>query len=826
MRQMWTALMVLVTGTSLGVSSLAAQGRGGGPPSGGTVSGVIVDGENGQGLPGATIAIWSGRDSTLVTGMAADVNGAFRLEGLRPGAYYLKINSLGFLTGIVPDVAIRSGSMNVELDTIRLDIDPDLDIDAVVVRGERADVEFRSDRTVYNVEDQTVTAGGNAIDVLKTVPQVEVDIDDNVSLRGSNNVAVQINGRPVPINGEALAAFLKSLPSHMIVKVEVIPNPSAKYDPEGMAGIINIVLKEKEEEGGVSGNISLTGGLPTQGNASGSINVRGSKLNLFSSYGFRYNERPSSGISYRENRIPGLPVNFLDQTSDGERIRRSHALNNALDWTISPTHTLSAGAVVSYRGGNSVEDNFYTIWEENGDTVRSVRSSPEDDGGWNQDYSLTHRWTAEPQRHELVTEVRYNIDDEEDRGFYRERPLGEIQNDTLVERQQAVYGEYNTDLTLQSDYVRPIGEKGRIEAGYKGDWRFINNTVYSESLDHTTGEFLPDTGVNNEFEYDEVVNAAYLLYNHTFGALDAQVGLRGEVVTTDFNLLTTDERFENDYTSLYPSAAVSYAFSERTRVRASMSRRVQRPGVWRLNPFTENEDRLNRRVGNPYLRPEYTNAFEFGLNHFTDWGSISLSPYYRHTTDMIERWLTVDSQGVSTVRWENFASTDSWGSDLVTTFRVGTRLRGYASGSLYQVNLDGSNIDNNVSNDAFGWSVAANASVVLLDWLDLQSNWYYRAPMKISGGEIDAFTSLDAALKGSFLEKRASLTLRVGDIFNTMKFNLWRADPTYYVEVERQWSSRSASLTFSYDFGARDNRQQRRRRGGDGGGGEMEEMGL
>ena len=816
-----TTLALLVTATAF----LQAQpGRG----AGGVIGGSVADLESGESLPGATIALWNGADSSLVTGMAADVNGRFRMEGLRPGNYYLKISSIGYLTRTVPDVSLRAGSMEAALGTIGLEADPDLQGDEVTVTGERADVEFRSDRTVYNVEDQPISTGGNAIDVLKTVPQVEVDIDDNVSLRGSNNVAVQINGRPVPINGEALASFLKSLPADMIVKVEIIPNPSAKYDPEGMAGIINIVLEEKKEEGGISGNVSVSGGYPNQASASGSLNLRGSKLNLFSSYGFRYNERSSSGILFRENRIPGFPVNFLDQTSDGERIRRSHVLNNTLDWTVDPKNTLSVSAVVSYRGGNSTDLIDYTIWNLGDlDTSRTLRTSPERDGGLNMDYSLTHRWVAEPSRHELVTEVRVNTDDDEDRATYVERAVGEIQSDSLVQRQRAVFDEYDAGGTLQSDYVRPIGEMGRVETGYRGEFRTINNSVFSETLDPSSGEFQPDTDLNNEFRFDEWVHAVYAIYNHTFGKLDAQVGLRGELVTTDFNLLTTEEVFENDYTSLYPSAAASYAFSDRTRLRGSVSRRVQRPGVWRLNPFTEYEDRLNRHRGNPYLRPEYTNSVEIGLNHFTDWGTLSLSPYYRHTTDQIERWLTIDSQGVSTVSWENFASTDSYGADIVATFRLGERVRGYASSSLYRIDLDGTNIDSDLANDAFGWSVAANASVVLLSWLDFQSNWHYRSPIKISGGEIDAFTSLDAALKATFLEKRASLSLRASDIFNTMHFNLFRSDDTYFVDMERDWQSQSVVLTFSYDFGSRDNSQQRRqRRNGGGGGEDMEEMGM
>ena len=827
----FSRLLLLLFSFALLTDTLLAQPGRGGRPMGGTISGVVVSSTSGEGLPGATIALWNGSDSTLVTGMAADVNGAFTLENMRPGSYYLKISSLGFLTLRVPDVVLKPGAMNADLGSIALVEDPDMGDEVVVVEGERSEVEFRSDRTVYNVEDQAISTGGNAIDVLRNVPQVEVDIDENISLRGSNNVAVQVNGRPMPITGEALAAFLKSLPAEMVVKIEVIPNPSAKYDPEGMAGIINIVLKEKEDNGGVSGNLSLTGGLPAQASGSASLNARGSKLNLFSSYSFRYSERHSGGVTFRENRYPGFEINYLDQESDGDRIRRSHSLNATLDYIMTPTHSLSVNTSGNYQNGASTDQILYNIWEiGNLDTTSTIRSTPGEGEDVNLDFGLSHRWKKKEGVDEWTTELRYYSNLDEERGDYAERLRGEFSGDSLTARQKSAYDRFNFGVLAQSDYVRGLGEAGRLEAGYRGELRTIENGVYSETLNPLSGSFEPDVELNNEFVYDENIQAIYGLYNHTFGKLDAQIGLRGEIVATDFNLLTTDTTFENDYTSLYPSAAASYSLSQRTRLRASASRRVNRPGVWRLNPFPRYEDRLNRRTGNPFLRPEYTNSFELGINHFSDWGTINFSPFFRHTTDLIERWLTVDSNGVSTVSWENFSSSNTYGADIVTTVRIGRAFRGFTSVNLYQIDLDGSNIDSELTNNAFGWSLSANGSFTPLKWLTLQSNWFYRAPIRINGGEIDAFTSLGAAIKTTFLDDRASLTFRVSDIFNTMKFNLYRSDSTYYVDLQRNWQSQGATLTFSWDFGSRDSQPQQRRRrsSGDesGGGGSPAGMGF
>ena len=786
----------------------------------GSLVGTITGDDTGEPIPGATVAIWKSADSTLVTGAATRGDGTIALEGLPPGSYYLKINALGYLPQVIPSVEITRSAMKFDFGTIRMQPDEDFETEGVTKTGERSDIEFRSDRTVYNVENQPVTAGGNAIDVLKTVPQVEVDIDDNVSLRGSQNVAVHINDRPVPISGEALSAYLKGLPADMVKSVEVIPNPSAKYDPDGMAGIINIVLEKRKDQGGVSGSVNLSAGTGDSYNAGGSLNWRKNKLTLFSSYSFNYGEWDAEGIVYRENRLAD-PVTILNQDFSGSSLHRSHVLNTTLDYAINDVNSLSLTALLSHRSGQGDDRISYAIREQGGsETDSTLRNSPNSRGGFNMDYTLAYRWIKQASNHEFSVEARYFSDDDEGDGNYTERLNGEFASDSVVARQLTENNDRNFGGTFRVDYIRPIGEKGRLETGYKGDLTRINNTYYSESFNPVAGEFQPDVDLNNEFIYDEHIHAAYAIYNHQFGKLDAQVGLRAEQALTDFDLVTTDETFENDYFSLFPSASASYSLGEATRLRASYSRRINRPGVWRLNPFPQYEDRLNLRQGNPYLRPEYIDAIELGFNQFTSWGSVSVSPYYRYSTDLIERWLTVDSNGVSTATWENFATTQTYGAEVVGTFRVKDRLRGFANLSLYQFDLDGSNVETDLANNAFGWSASANATLTSLPWLDFQTNYFYRAPIKISRGEITAMQSLDGALKATFLEKRASLSLRVSDIFNTMKFDLMRDDPSYYVEVNRKWESRRGTLTFSWNFGQQDQMQQRRRQRRDGGEGE------
>ena len=817
-QQLRSYIVATIVILSMPLFLTAQPGMGRGPS--GILVGTIVADDSGEPIPGATVAIWSSKDSTLVTGAASKGDGAIFLEGLLPGSFYLKITALGYLPALVPSVEITMSSPRYDFGTVRMKVDEAFEAEGVTVTGERSDIEFRSDRTVYNVENQAVTAGGNVIDVLKTVPQVEVDINDNVSLRGSQNVVVHINDRPVPISGEALTAFLKGLPAEMVKSVEIIPNPSAKYDPDGMAGIINIVLEKEKDQGGVNGSVSLSAGTGDNYSLTGSLNWRQNKLSLFSSYSFRYSEWDAEGTVYRENRVLD-PVNILNQDYIGNSLSRSHVLNTTLDYAFNDAHSLSLTALISPRSGGGENLISYATGDVGSTEIDSTfRNSPEHQEGLNMNYTLGYRWGKESSSQELSAEVLYFTDDDLSEGSYVEQLSGELASDSVVQRQATEAENRNYGTTIRVDYVQPIGEKGRLETGYKGDLTRINNSYYSESFDPVAGEFRPDAELNNEFIYDEHIHAGYALYNHQFGSLDAQVGLRAEQALTNFDLKTTDETFENNYFSLFPSAAASYSFGQMTRLRASYSRRINRPGVWRLNPFPQYEDRLNLRTGNPYLRPEYVDAFELSFNQFLPWGSLSLSPYFRHSTDLIERWLTIDSSGVSTVSWENFATTDSYGAEVVGTFRVKKALRGFANLSLYQFDLDGSNIESDLSNNAFGWSASANVSVAILPWLDFQTNYFYRAPIHISRGKITAMQSMDGALKASFLENRGSLSLRVSDIFNTMKFDLYRDDPSYYISVDRKWLSRRATLTFTWNFGQQDQNFQRRRQRRDDGDGQ------
>lgn len=809
--QIGTALLLAATFLVAGRSE-AQQRQMGPPPT--RIGGEVADADTREPVETASIAVWSAADSSLVTGAITNEDGEFSIEGVRPGPYYVRVSFVGYVTETVSNVELRPGSWSADLGTIALRPDTQ-QLDEVVVEEERDFVQIGIDKTVYNTKDQLVTAGGNASDVLQEIPSVEVDIDGNISLRGNQNVAVLINGRPTAMTGEALVTFLQGLPASSVESVEVIPNPSAKYEPDGMSGILNIVLS-KDQDRGLGG--SLTAGVGTQGsyNASGSMNYQKGKFSTFSNYGFRHSSRDFDGDRLRENRIAD-PLTILTQNDEADRGGFSHNVNATVDYSIADKSTLSLAAVFSYRTGESTGLNMYRLLDADRDlTSRYSRSRDGSRRDLNQDYRLTYSRIAEPGRHELTAEVRYEHEDESDESLYIQQDLamsGEPSDETPL-RQMSEQTEFTNEISGQVDYVRPL-LSGKMEAGYKGSLEDLDSELYAETFDYDTGGFLPETGRNNQFDYREQIHAGYGIVSQELGRFNVQVGVRLEQAMTQFDLLTTNETFKNDYFSVFPSAFATYSLQEsqtgRKQLKLSYSKRVNRPNTWQLNPFDDMDDPEFRREGNPYLNPEYTHSMEASYIQFSGPASLTITPYYRKTVDQIRWYEFMDDEGVSIVTFRNFDSSDSWGAETIGTLRLSDWLNAHASFNAFRMQTDGSNVETDLSNDAWGWSARGNATINVQEGLDVQLSYFYRAPMDIENGRIGSFSMANLGVRQQLWDRKASLSLQVRDPFATMGFNVQREDERFYQESFRSFNSRELNLTFTYNFGNQD--QQRRRRG-------------
>lgn len=809
------SLVLLLAGTA---PSAVAQERG-------TISGTVVEAATDAPIASATVALRNAADSSLVTGAITQSDGRFAIEGIRPGAYDVRVSFVGFEAQTRSDVRIGPNERAADLGRIALNEDTAM-LDEVEVTGERASMEVGIDRTTYNISEQPVTAGGSGIDVLENIPSIEVDVDDNISLRGSDNVAIYLNGRPAPMTGEALAGFLRGLSAEAIERVEVIPNPSARYDPEGMSGIINIVLSQKQTQT-LGGGVSVNANTNERYGASGNVHFGTGPWSFFVNYGLRYGERDRSGSQFRENRYLE-PMTFLEQDQRGEGNNLSHNLNATIDYELSELNTLSFSGLLSQRGGDNLSLNTYSELDDTRDPVRRyTRATDGTRDDFNMDYRLSFKRVVEPSQHELTAELSYEQEDEDERDRYTENLLmaDGTPSDDLLDEQFVDQQEDGRELEAQVDYVRPLGEHARMEAGYNGEVEWLDNHFYSESTDPETGTLQPDVELNNEFVYEEQVHAAYGILGGDLGDFGAQVGLRYEQAFTTFDLTTTGEAFDNRYASFYPSAHLTYQPIEGHTMKVSYSKRVRRPNTWQLNPFGDYDDPTSRREGNPYLEPQYTHAFEVGYSQIANAYTLSLSPYYRATVNAISWSQHLTDDGVTITTFENFATQSSYGAELIGTLRMWDWLRATGSVNAYQRVTDGSNVDTQLSTRAFGYMTRISATATLPSGIELQLSQFYRSPLNVPGGHIDSFTRTDLALQKRFMGRRASLSLRLSDLFNTMGFSSWRESPQYYQTSSRSFNAQGIGISLRYNFGQQDEqRRNRNRGGGEDYGGEEGEM--
>lgn len=768
---------------------------------GGTVHGLVKDDATQVPLAAATVALHSERDSSLVTGTMTLDDGTFALPDIATGRYYLRISFVGYEPQIIADVVITQAQRQVDAGTIGLQPDT-AELAEVEVSAEREFMEVGIDRTVYNTQEQPITAGGSGREILETIPSVEIDIDGNISLRGSQGVTVYLNGKPAPMEGDALTSFLEGLSGEAIERVEVIPNPSARYEPDGTGGILNIVLAKGIDIGWGG---SINGHVNTRGRFGGSAATHVGKgpWRAHANYSLRYSEWDRNGWRYRENRFLD-PLTILEQEMEGERGGLSHNLHTSLDYDFNNKNTLSLSAIVSRRGRASDERTTYDERDAAKNlTYRYTRTTDGDETDFDMEYRLSFKRVMRPREHELSIEANYETEREDEFEQFVERTLPLDSPDapgTVADRQDVDQTAREREASLQVDYVRALGEKVRLELGYEGEQEWVDETFYSESL-NSEGLFAPDTELNNTFTYTEQQHSAYGILGTHLGRFGVQLGVRLEQALTEFDLTTTGETFENNYFSIFPSAHFSYELNKANTFKISYSKRVRRPNEWQLNPFGDYDDPTSIRVGNPYLTPEYTHSAEVSYSRLGEKYTITLAPYARYTVDEISWRERITEEGVTILTFENFDTEESYGAELIGSLTLGGWLKSNASLNAYKRVTEAGTLSSELSNDALGFRTRLSATAEIRPDLQLQLAQSYRSPMDIPGGRIAAEHRTDLAFQQKVFAGKASLNLRVRDLFGEPNELIERDLERYYQEYFQERNSRSLQLSFRYNFG-------------------------
>lgn len=786
-------------------------------------TGVLVGGvcdKNAKPLSYAGVYVLNVGDSTLITYAITDLEGKFVIDAIPFGKAFLKIEYFGYATVYTQPFTLSQQNPVYKIQRIKMSQEATT-LEGVEIVAQVEMLESNLDKTVFNVESSITTEGATAVEVLEEIPSVDVDMDGNVTLRGSENVTILVDGKPTHLT-------LDQIPANLIQSIEVITNPSARLEPDGESGILNVVLK-KRKESGFNGMVSLRGSMelfrnkPKLGSYSGNLNFNYSydKINLFFSYDFRGHNHYNGGTTDRRSWF-GDDTTRLFQENYGKFGGYNHNLRTGIDWSINAKNTLS----FTFSYNNNRNSSFSELSVED-DSVRMRELllyekyfQKSGDLGKRNNYSgtISYKKTFEKKGQELTADIYYTHNDRKstDSTFQD----FEFPTDHLDITQRSTTVDRNTNASAQVDFVTPVGQKGRIETGYKVSYRSVGEDYrYYEGDDST--EVALDPSRSNHFVFTEWINAAYFIYSTSFwDKLKLQAGVRGEIANTTSDLKSAGEIHKRNYYNLFPTLHVRYDITKEHSLQVSYSRRVSRPNIWQLNPFLNVSDRQNYRCGNPDLQPEFANSVELGYLMTIKKSSLSATLYYRHRNNIISRYTDIlqdtvagEEHTYTLTTYRNLKSSQNFGIELVYGQQLWKFWRISLSGSFYRLIINSEeHIDDSLARD-WTWRVRLNQTFNLpKDW-QIQLNFRYRAPSITTGsmgwgsggvgqGKQSGNYGLDLGVKKSFLNKSLVVSLNIRNLVNSYKNKITtssgRGNYGYDAYSVRERGRLNISLSISY----------------------------
>lgn len=759
------------------------------------VTGKVIDKATKQPLEYTTVTFQNPQNPSDITGGITDAKGEFQFE-INAGVYDVKVEFISFKP---IEIKQRSILENTNLGSFALAEDATL-LNAVEVRQEVSSVSLKLDKKVYNVGQDMIVKGGSVSDVLDNVPSVSVDSDGTVSLRGNESVRILIDGRPS--NAINIAEALRQIPADAIDKVEIITNPSARYDAEGGGGIINILLKKGKNQG-INGVITATVGDPETYGITGNINYKTEQFNLFTTQGYNYRTSPGNSMTNTEYVDPDSPFKFIDERRNNERTRDGYNSNFGIDWFLDDSTTWTH--IFSFRN-DSGENPDVTVFK-NYDSNRNLlstrtRTNNQITEGENIEYATNFIKKFKKEGHQLTVDANVSLNRDNDTAIIFDDTNG---NETTFNDQK------QTTTQLQTDYVLPIKESGRFEAGYRGS--FTDNNAKFQILD-----------VVDDFEYKENVNALYTQYGSKISKFSYLLGLRWEDSKIDVNQLATNDYNSKNYNNFFPSAFLTYELSDESNVSLSYSRRIQRPRGRFLNPFQNRSSDINIFQGNPDLDPAMTDAFDLG--YLKRWKKLTLSTsaYMNQTKDVFqfvrrESGDFVNGTPVILSGPINLAKEYRFGFEFTLNYnpfkwwRLNSNFnffRNETVGEYDYTNFEGEEVVINLDNVATGWFTRVNSKITLPYKIEWQLNATYNAPQENFQGRSLGVLSANTALSKDLFKEQATISLNVSDIFNSRK----RISETNIANVlnsysEMQWRERQINLSFTYRFNKKKNEKER-----------------
>ena len=784
------------------------------------ITGKVIEKVSRQPLEYATITFVNPKNPKMVTGGITNVKGEFDVT-VSAGIYDITIEFISFKPTIIKQQNLQE---NTNLGQINLDEDTS-QLNEVVVRAEKSTVEIRLDKKIFNVGQDMMAKGGTASDVLDNVPSVTVDADGNVSLRGNENVKILIDGKPA--NSINIANALKTIPADALDKVEVITNPSARYDAEGGAGIINIILKRGKIKG-LNGTVVTTLGIPQNYGLATNINFKSKNFNLFSSLG--YNDSKSVGKSLTNSDYlnpDGSIQKTINERGHRERGRKGYNYNFGMDWYLSKTLTWTNSLSYRKSDGSSPDNMNYYNYETDNNFVRN-RFNNRLNNSNEVEYSTNFTKKFIKEGHKLTADFEFSKGAENDSSTIADYIIGQE-----FDISREITKNYQTQINnlFQMDYVLPLGKNSQFEAGYKGDFNQLL-TDYSVGIFDKNGIIIPNVNLTNKLEYKEKINSAYFQFGSKMNTFSYLLGMRYEDSNIDINLLTTNEFNKKKYHNFFPSVFLTYQTSDKTSFSINYSRRVTRPRSRFINPFVSYSSNVNLFQGNPQINPSFTDALDFG--YMTKWNKITFtsSVYFNKTKDYFQFIKRPNGEIVtSIVNGEtletpvilttpiNLSDENRFGFELNANYSPYKWWRLNGNFNFYQSKVRGdysyalaiSNeiINENFDRDALSWFSRISSKMTLPYKIEWQTSAMYKAPQNTAQGKSIGILTANMAFSKDVLKNKASVSLNANDLFNSDKMIIQTYLPIVNTYMEYQRRPRQVNLSFTYRFNNQKNEKEK-----------------
>lgn len=781
----------------------------------GSITGKAKDAATLDPLPAATATLLRYADSSLYKGVVAEADGAFSFSSVEPAYYLLKVSYAGY----------EPYFMKIESEPVRAGIDagdvllyPESGRE-LEVTGTKSQVTYSAGKKIFNVDQNTTVAGGTALDVLKQVPSVNVDQDGNVTLRGSGGVNIMLDNKPISAYGDP-ALVLKSLPATILDKVEVMTNPGAKYDAEGQSGIINIVLK-KQRNDGFNGMVNMSTGWYDNYNGSGSFNLKEGDVNYFANFDYYFSRH------LRVKTVESSFDNGVHLYRDGYGYYKGDSFGGKAGADISFDESNSLSFSGDIRRSNGVnKDPFFNIFSDSSGMMRPdyyINMDQDNEGPYNTtaaSLNYMHKFETPGSQVSFDTYLTPTTFDISNRYIFSQTDAQgvRLEGTPLTGRSSRTRGD-SYYLQLQSDYILPLTDTTKFEAGVKAILQGINSEFIFSELDNTSGDFIFNPDLSNKAEHVDNVYAAYINFSDKYGDFGVQAGLRGEHTTNSFvNADDGSLSFSRAFGNLFPSLALSYSVGPESNLQLSYSKRINRPHAQLLNPYLDKTDSLNWRTGNPKLMPVYIHAMEFGYMHYLEKATLNAEVFYRLSTNLIsQRFREQISGAIMQEKPYNFGEGSAYGLSGFANVEIMQGFNMNGELTYYYQKAAGDFAGQSFNSTGYGWNAKISATAVLPGEINAQVYYDYTAPEVLPQGKRWEFSIMTLALSKDFFDKKMTLGFNWTDCLNTARFGGLVSGTGFTTELLNQRNFQLVSLNLSFKIN--EYKRQRRGGGGQGGGG-------